>query len=331
MAKHHKPKAGSRAFWPKKRAKRIYPRINTKSVKTKECVPIAFAGYKAGMTQAKMLDNTKDVVTSGEEIMKPATVIECPPLVICGAKAYIKDHDGLKELATIWAEKLDKDLDRRLKIPKKQDKTRLDVIERQAGKLADVKLLVHTKPREAAFGKKKPDLFEMGLGGKDIAAKWNYAKERLGNELRISDVFKDGEWIDVSSVTKGKGYQGPVKRFGIKVRPRKHEKKRRHTGVIGTRGVARVLPGKIAMAGQLGFQTRTEFNKRIIKIDSGKATPKGGWLSYGELEGDYIVIRGSVPGPKKRLIMMRKGLRAREHSKESLEFRELVLDSQQGA
>ncbi len=329
MAKHHKPKAGSRAYWPKKRAKRIYPAIRTRAVKSTEG-PLSFAGFKAGMTQVKCIDNTKDSLTEGEEVMKPATVIECPPLMVCGIRTYVKDHDGLKSNATIWSEKPEKDLDRKLKVPKKPDRSKVSVIDKQAEKLADVRLLVHTKPRGTGIGKKKPEVFEVGIGG-EVAAKWDYAKGMLGKELKVSDVFKDGEWIDVSSVTTGKGFQGPVKRFGIKVRPRKHEKKRRHTGVLGTRGVARVLPGKIAMAGQLGFQTRTEFNKRIISIGSGELTPKGGWLKYGKIEGDYIILRGSVPGPKKRLIMLRKGLRARGHEKENLELKEVILDSQQGA
>jgi large subunit ribosomal protein L3 len=330
MAKHHKPKAGSRAYWPKKRAKRMYPAIRTRAVKSGDANPLSFAGYKAGMTQVKCIDSTRDSLTESEEVIKPATVIECPPLVVCGIKTYVKDYDGLKSNATIWSEKLDKDLDRRLKVPKKPDRSKISSIDRQAEKLADVRLLVHTKPRGSGIGKKKPEVFEVGIGG-DAASKWDCAKGMLGKELRVSDVFKDGEWVDVSSVTRGKGFQGPVKRFGIKVRPRKHEKKRRHTGVLGPRNVARVLPGKIAMAGQLGFQTRTEYNKRIISIGSGELTPMGGWLKYGKLDNDYIILRGSVPGPKKRLIMMRKGLRARVHEKENLEFKEVILDSQQGA
>jgi large subunit ribosomal protein L3 len=330
MAKHHKPKAGSRAYWPKKRAKRIYPAIRTRAVKSNDTSPLSFAGYKAGMSQVKCIDNTKDSPTEGEEVMKPATVIECPPLLVCGIRTYVKDHDGLKSNATIWSDKPDKDLDRRFKVPKSPDRSKTSVIDKQAEKLADVRLLVHTKPRDSGIGKKKPDVFEVGIGG-EVAARWDYAKGMLGKELKVSDVFRDGEWIDVSSVTRGKGFQGPVKRFGIKVRPRKHEKKRRHTGVLGTRGVARVLPGKIAMAGQLGFQTRTEYNKRVIGIGSGELTPKGGWLRYGKIEGDYIILMGSVPGPKKRLIMMRKGIRARSHEKENLELKEVILDSQQGA
>ena len=135
----------------------------------------------------------------------------------------------------------------------------------------------------------------------------------------------------MKAVSKGKGYQGPVKRFGVKVRGRKHTKKRRNIGNLSARNVARVLPGKIAFPGQLGFQTRTEYNKRILKIGTdGKINPKGGWINYGLVPGHYLLVEGSVPGPKKRLIMLRKGIRAPEGRKEPVELRQVILESQQG-
>ncbi len=325
MAKGHKPVAGSRAYWPKKRAKRIYPRI--KAPQSEEALPLAFAGYKAGMTQVIYTDNKKGSPTEGQDITKAVTVLECPPLVVCGIRTYEKTPDGLKTLHTIWSPKLSKDLYRKTNIPKNPNTNKINEIDSQAEKLADVRLLVHTKPREAAFGKKKPDTFEIPIGG-DVKSKWEYAKQKLGQEISASEVFKEGEYADSSAVTKGKGFQGPVKRFGIKIRPRKHEKKRRHTGVLGVRNVARVLPGKIAMAGQLGFQTRTEYNKRILKIDSGSLSPNGGWLNYGEIKGDYMLIEGSVPGPKKRLIMLRKAVRS-QGKIEATEVKKVILDSQQ--
>jgi large subunit ribosomal protein L3 len=200
-------------------------------------------------------------------------------------------------------------------------------VEGQVGKMDDIRLLVHTQPRESGIGKKKPEVFEISLGG-DVQKKWVYAKEKLGGEIKASEVFKDGEYVDVSAVDKGKGFQGPVKRFGITIRPRKHEKKRRHTGVIGVRGVARVLPGKIAMAGQLGFQTRTEFNKVVMKIGNDGINPKGGWINYGNVKGDFILLSGSVPGPRKRLVMIRKGIRTKKT--EPMEIKEVFLESQQG-
>ncbi len=330
MAKHNKPVAGSRAYWPKKRARRMYPGVSTRSVKSDAAVPLAFAGYKAGMTRLSVLDQKKDSVTEGEELVKPVTVLDCPSLKVCAIRIYGReeDTDGLRSIKTIWAEKLSKDLDRRFKVPKKTDPAKgMKDIDGQIGKMADVRLLVHTQPRESGIGKKKPDVFELGLGG-DVQKRWEYAKEKLGGEIRASDSFKDGEWVDASAVDKGKGFQGPVKRFGITIRPRKHEKKRRHTGVLGARNVARVLPGKLAMAGQLGFQTRTEFNKRVMRIGSDGINPKGGWINYGPVKGDYILLSGSVPGPRKRLIMLRKGLRARKT--EPLEIKGVFLESQQG-
>ncbi|UCD07579.1 MAG: 50S ribosomal protein L3, partial [Candidatus Aenigmatarchaeota archaeon] len=290
MAKHNKPVAGSRAYWPKKRAKRIYPRARTRSVKSEETLPLAFAGYKAGMIRIAFINQKKESATEGEEVVKPVTILDCPSLRVCAIQVYRKSESGLKLMKTIWAEKLSKDLERKLKVPKKVDpKTNIQNLDSQIEKMDDVRLMVHTQPRESGIGKKKPEIFEIGLGG-DVQKKWEYAKGRLGGEIKASEVFKNGEWVDVSAVDKGKGYQGHVKRFGVIIRSRKNKGKRRHTGVIGVRGVARVLPGKIAMAGQLGFQTRTEFNKVVIRIGSEGINPGGGWLNYGVVKGDYLIL-----------------------------------------
>ncbi len=330
MSKQNKPVAGSRAYWPKKRAKRMHPKAKTRSVKSEENIPLVFAGYKAGMTRIAVLDQKKGSRTEGQEIVKAVTVVDCPSLRVCAINVYGKNdiNEGIRMISTIWAEKLDKNLERKLKVPKNTDsKTKIQKIDGQVEKLSDVRLVVHTQPRESGIGKKRPEVFEIGMGG-DVQKKWEYAKQKLGDEIRASEVLKDGEWIDASAVDKGKGFQGPVKRFGIIIRSRKNKGKRRHTGVIGARGVARVLPGKIAMAGQLGFQTRTEFNKMVIKIGSDGINPKGGWLNYGPVKGDYLLISGSVPGPKKRLIILRKGLRAKKP--EQIEIKNVFLDSQQG-
>jgi large subunit ribosomal protein L3 len=330
MAKTHKPVAGSRAYWPRKRAKRIYPRMGAPSP-TASSGPAGFAGYKAGMTRVVYIDNTKGSATEGQEIVRSATVLECPNLIICAIRTYMKTPYGLRNFQTIWAENLVKDLDRKFKIPKKTDtSSKIKLVDEQTEKLSDVRLLVHTSSKESGLGKKKPEVFEVQLGGDDVPAKWVYAKENLGKEIKASDVLKEGDWIDVRSVTTGHGWEGPVRRFGVKVRPRKHEKKRRHGGVIGVRGVARVLPGKIAMAGQHGFQTRTEYNKRVLKIGTDGLNPKGGWVGYGLVKGDYLVVEGSVPGPRKRLVMIRKGLRWPKHKKEASEVKHVFLDSQQG-
>lgn len=328
MAKTHKPVSGSRAFWPRKRAARIYPRIKSHpSVSAEKVAPLDFAGYKAGMTQVTYIDSAKDSATQGQEITEAVTVLDCPSLVVCAIRVYKDSARGLRAAGTIWMEKPPKDLNRKTRIPKD---TR--ALQKTAGvepaKLADVRLLVYTKPKESGIRKKTPEMFELHMSG-SAEDKWKYALERLGKELKPEDVFAEGEWVDAKAVSTGKGYQGPVKRFGIKVRGRKHDKKMRHVGTLGPRNVARVLPGKIAMAGQLGFQSRTEYNKRILKLASGGATPKGGWLGYGEVRGDYMILSGSVPGPRKRLIILRKAMRPRSRA-EPVELKNVSMESQQG-
>ena len=326
MAKGHKQVSGSRGYWPRKRAKSIYSRFKS-HVSSEEALPMVFAGYKAGMTQAVVIENKKGSATHGREVVKPVTVIECPALVVCGIRLYEQTTSGLRCAKQIWSQKISKDLKRKTRIPKKTE-AKADSVEKKIEKYSDVRLLVHTKPRESGLGKKKPELFEIEIGSEDVREKWNYAKMKLGTEIKITDFIKEGEYVDVRAVTKGKGFQGPVKRFGIKIRPRKHEKKRRHTGVLGARNVARVLPGKIPMAGQMGFHTRTEYNKQVLKIGSEGIKPSGGWLGYGLVKGDYIVLQGSVPGPRKRLIMLRKGIRAKPP--EPVTVKKIILDSQQG-
>ena len=309
MAKGHKPVSGSRSYWPKKRARAPYLRIKTRL--SGEGIQ-DFACYKAGMTQISVIDSRKGSTTQGKEIFFPATVMTAPNLVVCGIKAYKRGPYGLRCTGSVWAGNLSKDLPRKTGLPKKPKTKELEGDE--------FRLLVHTKPREAV-GKKKPELFELLVPSKEKAT------ELLGKELSVGDVFKEGEYVDTHSVSKGKGYQGVVKRFGVKIRTRKAKLKRRHIGVLAPRGVARVLPNSVAMAGQMGYQTRTEYNKLILKVGQDGLTPKGGWLNFGEVKGSYIVVKGSIPGPKKRLIMLRKGVRSPGNLK--FEVKHISLDQQQ--
>ncbi len=330
MAKGHKPVAGSRAFWPRKRAKRIYPRFKhskeLEKLKEEGTKPLEFGGYKAGMTQVVFVDNRKGSVTQGQEIAKAVSVIECPPLFVFGVKFYKEGENGLETLGMVWTKDLKKDLVRKLDVPK-EPKSDFSEFEGRLNEIADIRLLVHTQPRETGLGKKKPEVFEIDLSGTK-EEKLKYAKEKLGKEIDISEVFSEGEYVDVKAVTKGKGYQGVVKRFGVKIRTRKDKEKRRHIGTLGPVTPGRVLPGKIAMAGQLGFHTRTEYNKRIVKIGNDGLEVKGGFVNYGVVRKNYVLIEGSVPGPKKRLILFRKSFR-KTGVKEPIEIKSISLESQQ--
>ncbi|MEM5773221.1 MAG: 50S ribosomal protein L3 [Candidatus Aenigmatarchaeota archaeon] len=302
-----RPKKGSQAFYPRKRAKRIYPAISTYP-ETEKPKLLDFAGYKAGMTQVILIDNVKSSPTFGQEVAVPATVIECPPLKVLGIRAYKTTTKGLQVLGEAWAKDLPKWIERKVKAKPSEEK--ISEIEKKLEKISKIRLIVSTQPKSSGLGKKKPEIFEIEVGGKDAKEKFDFAKQLLGKEIKASEVFKQGEYVDVIAVTKGKGTAGPVKRFGVFIQSRHAKEKRRHVGTLGQE-----QPGKVRhtvpMAGQLGFQTRTEFNKRILKIgeDGKEITPSSGFKRYGLIKSDYILIEGSVPGPKKRLIRLRAAIR----------------------
>ncbi len=311
MGKQSKPRAGSLAFWPRKRAKRIYPRVTTWPESDKTKID-GFAGYKSGMVHVSIVDNRKYSLTKGQEIIVPATILDCPPLKVHGLRAYEETPYGYNILGEVWDEKMkdDKDINRKIIFGKTNFEKNLKKIEENMKKIKKLRLIVGTHPRKSGLKKKNPEIFEIEIAGSNVEEKWKYSKELIGKEIKSKDVFKEGEYIDVIAITKGKGTQGPVKRFGIKIQERKAAQKRRHTGTLGPETPGRVL-WTVPYSGQLGFQKRTEYNKRILKIgESGKEiTPKSGFVNYGIIKGDYMLIEGSIPGSRKRLIRLRSAIR----------------------
>jgi large subunit ribosomal protein L3 len=279
------------------------------------------------MTQIAYTDAKKGSATHGQHVFRAATVIDCPPLLVCGIKMYTKNYAGLVNEGTVWAEKLPKGLERKLSIPKKPHMAQ-ELAGKKLENLAEVRIIVCTKPVESGIGKKKPEVMEIPISG-DPEKQWAYALEKLGHEITPGDVFSAGEKIDVRAITTGKGYQGPVKRFGVKVRSRKNKTKMRHVGTLGPYHPARVLPGALAVPGQLGFQTRTEYNKKVLKIDDSGIQPRGGFSSYGKVPKGYVVLEGTVPGPKKRLIILRKATRSRQAAPQPVPLDAVSLEPQQ--
>jgi len=328
MVRHSKPRAGSLAFWPRKRAKRIYPRLNswpeTDKIKT-----LGFAGYKAGMVHVTIIDTRKNSPTKGEEISVPVTVLDCPPLLVLGVRVYKMTPDGFVAFTEVLDDKVkdDKDLKKKIIVGKFKKEERIKSIEKNLDRIKKIRIIVKTQPRKSGLNKKTPEIFEVEVGGPNIQEVWNYAKGLIGNEIKLKDIFKEGEYIDVISITKGKGTQGPVKRFGITIQTRKASGKRRHTGTLGSETPRRVI-WTIPYAGQMGFQTRTEINKRILKIgeDGKKITPKPGFVNYGIVKGDYVLIEGSVPGSRKRLVRLRTAIRPPKIPTEPAEIKELSVE-----
>ncbi len=301
------PRRGSLAYLPRGRAARHLGRIRYWPVVEEGPVPLAFAGYKAGMTHVFYVEEKKGSIYYGREIFQPVTIIDAPPMKVCGVRVYENTPYGLKTLTEAWFEDLPKDLDRIITLPKKLDMdAQLKKIDENLDRIDDVRVIAATQPRLASVPKKKPDLMEIKIGGGAIEEQVEYAKNLLGKTLSISNVFKEGSYVDVIAVTKGKGFQGPVKRFGVKILSHKARKTKRGVAAIGPWHPARVVY-TVPRAGQMGYFQRIEYNKRILKIgsDGKEVTPEGGFVNYGIVRGEYVMLEGSVPGPPKRLIKLR--------------------------
>jgi len=310
-------------FWHRKRAKRIFPVIKTWP-SAEEPSFLGFAGYKAGMTHALVVESSKYSHRKGDEIQTPATIIECPPITIAGIRFYKKVLSSSKSFAEIWAEKLDKELGRKINMPKKRKEVNAD---EAVSKATDIKAIIYTQPTK----KKKPEIFEMAVGGKTIKEKYDFIKSKLGQKVSVSDVLKPGELLDIVSVTTGHGYTGSVKRFGVFVSRSKTEKVKRKVMTMGLRAPSKTRPTTPQM-GQYGFFTRCEYNKLILRVSNPKENeinPKSGLTRYGLVKNDYILLKGSVPGPRKRLIRMRKAIRpSKGFSKITPEINYISLESQ---
>ena len=310
MGGNRRPRRGSMGFYPRKRASSIVARIR-KWPKVTEVKPLAFAGYKVGMLHIFINENNPNSPYFGKEILKPVTIIETPPLFVFGIRTYTYTPYGLKTLSEIWSQNLPKDLERVFTIPKKYNPEKnKKKIEKNTGIISNIRFVVATQPRKAGIHKKKPEVFEIEIGG-DVKETYKYTLNFLGKEISIDDIFKSGECVDVISVSKGKGFEGVIKRFNVKILPRwhKHRKGHRKIGSIGpaSPGTMSTIP----RSGQLGFHQRTEYNKRILKIgeDPKEVNLKGGFKHYGLIRNKYVLLEGSVPGAIKRLVFLRRAIR----------------------
>lgn len=304
MPTKRRPRFGSLAYYPRKRAKREVARVRCWA-KIKEAKLLGFAGYKAGMCHLMITDNNPNSITKGETISCPATIIECPPLKTASIRFYKKTIYGLNAVSDVLAENLDKELERRIIMPKNRKKKIEDIRD-----FDELTLIAYTQPKLTGIGKKKPELFEIAIGG-NKEEKLNYAKSILGKEIDVGDIFKEGSQVDVHAISKGRGLQGPVKRFGIGLKSHKSQKSRRNPGSLGPwRGQVNIM-WKVPHAGQTGYFQRTDYNKWLLKIGKKpeEINPKGGFLSYGLIKNPYILVKGSVAGTKKRLIRFNFAIR----------------------
>ncbi len=325
MAHRKGHKRGSVAYRPRKRARSTNARITSwPNVETPG--PLGFCGFKAGMTSISFIDDSTSP-SKGLEISSSVTVLEVPPITVYGLRAYSKGYAGKMALCDVVTD--DQNILKQLGFTKRPNGTKK--LEAKLEELVNIVLLAYATPGSTGIGAKKPIRLEIAVGGKSIKEKYEYCKSMIGKQLKFSEVFKDGEFVDAVAVTKGKGWQGPVKRLGVRQQRRKSTNKRRHVGTLGPWHPPYVMY-TAPMAGQMGYHRRTEYNKRIMKIGNKpeEIVPKGGFPRYGVVKNDYVVVKGSIAGPVKRFVRLRKALRKEGDAIKIPEIKFISTRSKQG-
>lgn len=343
--KFEHPRCGSLGFLPRKRCHTIrgtcrsFPRDDEKQ----ECHLTAFMGYKAGMTHVLHEVNKPGSKLHKEEAVEAVSIVETPPMVVVGMVGYIETPKGLRTLTTVWANHLNKEVKRRFyknwyrskdkAFSKYQaamaadDSARTEQLNRMKKYCQVIRVLAHTQISLVKLRQKKAHLMEIQINGGSTADKVDFGYGLFENKVPVDTVFSPNEMIDVIGVTKGHGTEGVTTRWGVTRLPRKTHRGLRKVACIGAWHPARVS-WTVARAGQRGYHHRTEINKKIYRV--GKAalqdgkfnpnaqteadltskaiTPMGGFPHYGVVNEDFLMIKGGIVGPKKRVITLRKSM-----------------------
>jgi large subunit ribosomal protein L3e len=291
----------------------------------------------------------RDITVKGpkvvqKEIIDAVTIIECPPMTIVGVVGYVETPSGLRGLTTVWHDQMSDSCKRRFyknwyrskkkaftkytsKATKEQGKSTQRNVEfdRITKYCQVVRVIAHTQIEKLNLRQKKAHIMEIQINGGTVDKKVKWAKDHLGKDIRISDVFQTNEFLDTIGVTKGHGFNGVVKRYGVRRLYKKTHRGFRKVACIGPWHPERVMH-TVARAGQMGYHHRTERNKKIFRVGIGSTygtkdnakgssdptekniTPLGGFPHYGVVEQDFVMLKGAVIGTKKRPITLRKAM-----------------------
>ncbi len=281
------------AYRPRGRAKSLLPRIrNWPKVEGNKPTMLGYPAFKAGTIHVITVDDRSKTPNFGKPLFNMSSVLSMPEAEVVGLRLYSHEDGADLPIADVKA------------AGQTSEKLPLERAKRVAA-------MVSTVPRDVGLSQKQPIVMEVGVAGADVKSQADYVLGLIGKKVKFADVFKAGMYVDVLGITKGKGFEGPVTRFGIKRKQHKSRKSVRAVGVIGPWHPAAVMY-TIARAGQMGFHQRTETGKRILMAANATdkpITPAGGFPHFGEVKGDYAILRGSVPGPARRFVMVRLRMR----------------------
>jgi len=340
--KFEQPRSGSLGFLPRKRCRRHRGKVKSfpKDDASQKPHLTAFMAYKAGMTHICRDVNRPGSAVHKKEVVEAVTVLEAPPMVVVGVVGYVATPRGLRSLTTVWAEHLSEECRRRFY--KNWYKSKRKAFTKYSKKYAEdnaagqkelehelarmkkhcsvIRVIAHTQIKKVALRQKKAHIMEIQVNGGSVSDKVDFAKELFEKNVSVDSIFAQNEMLDVIGVTKGHGFEGVVTRWGVTRLPRKTHKGLRKVACIGSWHPARVSYA-VPRAGQRGYHHRTEINKKVYRLGKagdGKScmtetdlteksiNPMGGFPHYGMINEDWIMLKGCVVGPKKRVLTLRK-------------------------
>merc|ERR1712112_202341 len=314
---------------------------------SKPCHLTAFISYKAGMTHVVREVDRPGSKTNKKEVVDAVTILETPPMIVIGCIGYIETPRGFRTLKTIFAEHISEECKRRFyknwyKAKKKafskacrkwQDEDGQKQIEKDFQQMKKyckvIRIIAHTQMKLLPLRSKKSHIMEIQVNGGSISDKVDYARSMFEKPINVDSVFAQDEMVDIIGVTKGHGVKGVVARWHVKKLPRKTHKGLRKVACIGAWHPSRVAYS-VARVGQKGYHQRTEINKKIYRIGDGYHTkdgkvvcnnatteqditeksinPMGGFPHYGMVKQDFVMLKGSCIGIRKRVLNIRKSL-----------------------
>jgi large subunit ribosomal protein L3e len=345
--KFEHPRSGNLGYMPKRRTKHTKGTIRAfpKDDKNKPVHLTAFMGYKAGMTHVvRYFEKKEGKKTIKRDIVEPCTIIETPPMKVVGMVGYIDTPRGLRALTTVWAQNLPQGVIRRFyknyycskkrafaNYAKKYDEkadSKKHVnrdIQRIRKYCCVVRAVCATQIEKCKLRQRKAHVMEVQVNGGTVSQKVDWTVSKFENEISVGEVFQNNDMCDTIAITRGKGTQGVIKRFGVSRLPCKTRRGNRKVACIGAWHPSAVK-WTVARAGNLGYYHRTQINNKIYRVGAGAVrgitnnastetdphikniTPIGGFPHYGVVNEDFVMIRGCVAGPKKRQITLRKSL-----------------------
>ena len=222
----------------------------------------AILATKVGMTQ----------IFNADGALVPVTVLQAGPCYVTQIKTV--DNDGYSAVQVGFVDKKEK------------------VVTKDANGKKEI------KHRHGVNKAEKGHFDKAGVSGKRFVREFKFdnAEEYNLADVIKADIFAEGDKIDATAISKGKGFQGAIKRFGQHRGPMAHGSKfHRHQGSNGAcSSPSKVFKGK-GMPGHMGSVKVTVQNLEVVRVDA---------------ENNLLLVKGSVPGPKKSLVTIKETVKA---------------------